>query len=345
MEMAITLSGEAQAYISRLENEVIQLRTSLQDTALKFQKSEKEVITLQAKNEILEEKLRLALYRQFGRGTEQFTGKGQLNLFTENSDSGEGKAPEIPSLEVKGYKRNKGGRKKLDDKIPRVVVDIDIDKADKHCACGHDLVCIGYDTSEKLVIIPEQVYVVQFHIKKFACKNCEGSGDEEKKAVRSGKIPGNIIPGGIATPELLSFVFTRKYCDYTPYYRQEAGFERIGISISRQDMSNWQLKVHEKIKPLITLLKEELKKGEVMGMDETPVQVMNESGRDNRRLSYMWLARGGPPGKPVIMYEYHESRASENVLPFLEGFSGYLQSDGWGSYTTALKLNLTHRIF
>jgi hypothetical protein len=79
-------------------------------------------------------------------------------------------------------------------------------------------VCIGCDTSEKLVIIPEQVYVVQFQIRKFACKNCEGSGDEEKKAVRSGKIPGNILPGGIATPELLSFIFIKKYCDYTPYY-------------------------------------------------------------------------------------------------------------------------------
>jgi transposase len=338
MEMAITLSGEAQAYISRLENEVIQLKNSLQDTVLKFQKSEKEVITLQAKNGILEEKLRLALYRQFGRGTERFTGKDQLNLFVENLETGrENKAPEAPPVEVKGYERNKPGRKKLDEKIPRVIVEIDIDEEDKYCACGHKLEYIGYDISEKLIIIPEQVFVVQFHIKKFACKNCEGSGDEEKKAVRSGKIPGNIIPGGIATPELLSFVFTKKYCDYLPYYRQEAGFQRIGVSISRQDMSNWQMKIHEKIKPLIKLLKEELKKGEVMGMDETPVQVMNESGRDNRQLSYMWLARGGPPGKPVIIYEYHESRASENVLPFLEGFSGYLQSDGWGSYTTALK--------
>jgi transposase len=122
-----------------------------------------------------------------------------------------------------------------------------------------------------------------------------------------------------------------------PYYRQEAGFQRIGVDISRQDMSNWQLKVHEKINPLTRLLKEELKQGEVMGMDETPVQVMDEPGRGNKQKSYMWLARGGPPGKPVVIYEYHESRASENVLPFLEGFSGYLQSDGWGSYATALK--------
>jgi transposase len=37
-------------------------------------------------------------------------------------------------------------------------------------------------------------------------------------------------------------------------------------------------------------------------MDETPVQVMNEKERDNRQLSYMWLARGGPSGKPVSIY-------------------------------------------
>jgi hypothetical protein len=36
------------------------------------------------------------------------------------------------------------------------------------------------------------------------------------------------MPGSIATPELLGYIFTKKYCDYTPYYRQEAAFERIG---------------------------------------------------------------------------------------------------------------------
>jgi transposase len=51
----------------------------------------------------------------------------------------------------------------------------------------------------------------------------------------------------------------------------------------------------------------------------------------------MWLARGGPPDKPALFYEYHETRASENVISFLEGFKGYLQTDGWGSYNTAIK--------
>ncbi|AEF83649.1 transposase IS66 [Treponema primitia ZAS-2] len=103
--------------------------------------------------------------------------------------------------------------------------------------------CIGEDTTERLVIIPEQVYVVQYHIKKYACRNCEGSGDESRAAVRSGKTPATLIPGSsnlwfAATPGLLSYVFVKKYADYVPYYRQEAGFKRIGVELSRQDMSN-----------------------------------------------------------------------------------------------------------
>ncbi len=72
-------------------------------------------------------------------------------------------------------------------------------------------------------------------------------------------------------------------------------------------------------------------------MDETRVQVHNEPDRPDTRNSYMWLARGGPPGKTVIIYEYHETRGSKNIQSFLDGFKGYLQTDGYEAYVTALK--------
>jgi transposase len=63
--------------------------------------------------------------------------------------------------------------------------------------------------------------------------------------VRTGKAPANIIPGSIATPELLSSVFTKKYCDYVPFYRQEGAFERIRVNLSLQNMAHWQQQVCE----------------------------------------------------------------------------------------------------
>jgi transposase len=151
------------------------------------------------------------------------------------------------------------------------------------------------------------------------------------------------MPGSIATPGLWSVIFTRKYCDYMPFYRQEAAFERIGGNISRQNMDNWQKGVCEKLNPLLSLMKAHLKTGEVINMDETTMQVMNEPGKENKQLSYMWLARGGPPGEIVIWYEYHESRAAKHIVEILSGYSGYLQTDGYEGYETALK-ELTGKI-
>jgi transposase len=51
----------------------------------------------------------------------------------------------------------------------------------------------------------------------------------------------------------------------------------------------------------------------------------------------MWLARGGPPKKKVVWYEYHETRAAYNAKTFLQGYSGYLQTDGYRAYDTAVK--------
>jgi hypothetical protein len=54
----------------------------------------------------------------------------------------------------------------------------------------------------------------------------------------------------------------------------------------------------------------------------------------------MWLARGGPPGKPALWYEYRETREKQHIGELLGGFSGYLQSDGYQSYESAATQDL-----
>jgi transposase len=101
--------------------------------------------------------------------------------------------------------------------------------------------------------------------------------------------------------------------------------------------------VCKRLEPLLTLMKAHLKTGDVINMDETTMKVMDEPGKENKQLSYMWLARGGPPGKKVVWYEYHESRASKHIVEILSGYSGYLQTDGYDAYEKALK-DLTGKI-
>jgi transposase len=81
-------------------------------------------------------------------------------------------------------------------------------------------------------------------------------------------------------------------------------------------------------------------------MDETSVQVMsgiknskakNENTKPDIHTGWMWLACGGPPKKRTVWYEYHASRAGKHAKEFLEGYSGYLQTDGYESYDYAVK--------
>ena len=67
--------------------------------------------------------------------------------------------------------------------------------------------------------------------------------------------------------------------------------------------------------------------------DETPVQVLHEPGRRAQTQSYMWLFRSGEDeGPPIILYKYAPTRAGDNAVEFLEGYSGYLMCDGYSGY-------------
>jgi len=295
--------------------------------------------------EDLQEKLQLALFRKFGRTTESASSILQHNLFEEEAASQDETPKAAGSVtKVEAHTRKKQGRKPLSKDLPRVDVLYDIPEEEKHCGCGHELSKIDEEISEKLKIIPEQVFVERHIRPKYACRNCEGSGDEEKAVFRIAPVEPSIIPKSIVTPELLAFIIVNKFVDHLPFYRQEGRFQRIGASISRQNMSNWQQKAYEVLLPLKELFKSQILTGNVINMDETTVQVMGEDGKANTSKSYMWLARGGPAATPVIYYEYHCSRSSEYASQFLSEFKGYLQTDGYAGYDKTLKdrADITH---
>ena len=93
------------------------------------------------------------------------------------------------------------------------------------------------------------------------------------------------------------------------------------------------------VQPIINLLRDHLLANDTMQMDETTVQVLNEEKKATSSKSYMWVQRGGPPGKPIILFDYDPSRASTVPLRLLEGFKGYLQVDGYEGYAAVVKAN------
>ena len=53
----------------------------------------------------------------------------------------------------------------------------------------------------------------------------------------------------------------------------------------------------------------------------------------------MRVRRGGPPGKPVILFNYEPTQSGKVTWRRTEDFTGYLQSDGYSGYDAVGRRN------
>ena len=294
---------------------------------------EAEVARLSVENEALHDELEALKRRFFGRSSEHIDGNDQGQLFDEpdEAENDEHREP-IHRSEVRSHTRRNGGRKPLPAHLEREEVLLDIPEDEKQCACGHELTRIGEEVSEKLEVKPARFVVKRYVRPKYACSHCEGSGDEDRPAVRIARMPGAVIERGIATPTLLAFIIVNKYVDSMPLARQESSFARLGVELPRQRMADWIMAVAEAASGVTEHLLHDLRAGPILLVDETTVQVLNEEDRADTSRSYMWVGYGGPPQKPVVYYRYATGRATSEAKTLIDGFSGYLQTDGYEAY-------------
>lgn len=308
---------------------------------------------------VLEEQLRLATHKRFGSSSETFD-PDQLGLFNEAETIAQSApADTVAEITVPEHTRQKSGRKPLADHLPRVRVEHDIPAADKMCPCGSgcERPRIGEVVTEQSDIIPAQVQVLQHVRFKYGpCRQCDGVFPEiepqteasqvavppespptpeaapEPRAIIVAPLPPQPIPKSNASPGTCAYITIAKYADGLPLYRLETILARSGLVISRATMAAWMIRLGQLIVPLMNLMDEIQCAYDVLQMDETTVQVLKEDGRAAQSKSRMWVRRGGPPGQPIILFNYETTRSGAVAWRLLEYFRGYLQSDGYSGY-------------
>ena len=119
-----------------------------------------------------------------------------------------------------------------------------------------------------------------------------------------------------------------------PLYRQEVALKRIGVELPRSTLASWMVKVGRLAQPLIHLIHDEILATGFVQADETRFQVLKEPGRKATSLSYLWVLRAGGRARPAVVYHYDPSREGEVAERLLEGFQGYLQTDGYSGYNS-----------
>lgn len=279
----------------------------------------------------LREQLNLERARRFAARSEKLA-TDQILLFAAVD------CPETPpevaeqQMRIGAHTRKHGGRRALPASLPRVDIVHELSEAERHCPHdGARLDEIGEVVSEQLDIVPAQIRVLRHIRKRYAC-HCG-------QCVKTASLPAQPIPKSLAAPGLLAHITVSKYQDGLPLYRQEEILSRIGVELPRSTLAHWMVEAGVLIQPLINLLRDRLLAYDIVAMDETPVQVLKEPGRRAQSKSYMWLARGGPPDAPAILYDYDPSRGGQVPKRLLEGFHGYLQTDGYEGYRAVVETN------
>ena len=72
----------------------------------------------------------------------------------------------------------------------------------------------------------------------------------------------------------------------------------------RQTLARWVNGASHLLQPLYNLMRDTLFDGPFMHVDEAVVQVLKEKGKQPSSNSYMWVQTCGPPGNPVVIYDY-----------------------------------------
>ena len=216
--------------------------------------------------------------------------------------------------------------------LPRRRIEHPVEPAQAVCAGCPDhppLVQVGEDTCEKLVKLPVQ-YEVQVHVyPQLACQRCH-------EGVTSAPRQDNRLKADVS---VIADVVVKKYVEHQPLYRQQHGFERLDIPISRQTLCDWTGWCSDQVEPIVKAMAQYICAQALVQSDETPVRMQLADGQ--METARLWAY--GLPWAEVV-FDFRTDKSQTGPKEFLQGTAaGFLQTDGGSSYVPVVKaLELSH---
>ena len=316
---------------AELEQNIVELTTEVESQKQKIQ--------------WLEEQFHLLQQKRFGVSSETgMIDDAQMSLFNEAEWTVDEAGDDIPEPDMSKVappkrKKTKGGKDRMVSGLPKEVIDFRLSKEEMICPnCGSELTEVRKTVRKELIVIPAQVKVREYHDAVYTCRNCQRNGIENP--MHTGGSPKPLLRNALVSASFIAYIICRKLVEGIPLYRQEAGFKRRGIRLTRQTMSSWMIRcTGQYLEGVYEILRENLLKRDVIQADETPLQVLHEPRKSPTSDSYMWLYRTGiwDPGSQIVLYDYQDNRRQENPANFLGNFKGFLHTDGYSGYNSVTK--------
>jgi transposase len=187
---------------------------------------------------------------------------------------------------------------------------------------------MGEDVTEELEYVPARVYVKRHIRLKYVCRHCQGSIVQAPVHDH----PINRCSVGVA---FLAYIIVSKYGDHLPLYRLEQIFKRSQIDISRSNMSDWAMRLHRVVQPLIALMLRQILTSAVIHSDDTTLLVQLNGGA---KRCYLWNYLGDH-NAPYTYFDFREGRGRAGPNEILADYTGHLACDAYTGYEELFHIN------
>ncbi len=305
------------------------------------------LVQLRDKNTALSARLASALRELYGRKSQKVSTEQLMLLFAElgaqtpqgggdcapSSDPG-AEAPEQPGQglvpqppEPPKPPRGRRGRAPLPAHLPRETRVVPVAEAERKCPqCGADKKCIGHRTSEVLEFVPAQFRVIEEQREKLACPRCPEQGvttaDSEK-----------VMDRGRPGPGLLASIIVEKFEDAMPLYRQAQQYARFGVSLSPSTLGEWSAFALDVLASVAKRIQERVLGACYLRADDTGMRVLDQDHPAGVKRGHIWAFVGAG----LVAFLYAPDWRAKHPATQLQGFTGYLQGDGYAGYGAMLR--------
>ena len=283
-------------------------------------------------NLLLRAKVERYAHMNFAQKRERFIDPNQATLPFELPEEEKQKI-EAQTTEKISYERKKpaaskhAGRQPLPEHLP--VEEVHIQPEEDTTG----MVCIGTEVTDELEYKPASYFIRRYIRYKYARK------DKEKVVI--GALPSRVIDKGIAGPGLLASILVDKYTDHLPLYRQMQRFKRENIPIAASTLEGWVRQGLNILDILYDHLLKETKAKGYLQADETTIRVQDPNKKGKCHQGYYWVYHCPLDG--TVLFDYQRGRSSGAAGHVLDGFKGYLQTDGYAAYDKiGMRKEVTH---
>lgn len=287
---------------------------------------QEEIQNLKAENSYLQFQIDQMSRLLFGSKRERFIPNKDENQLTLPFEVQEQETPEreqevVAYVREKTKRENHPGRLTLPPHLPveEIVIEPNEDTT--------GLKCIGKEITDQLELVPAKLYIKRFIRPKYI-KPTDDSGLNHEGVIAD--LPTFPIEKGIAGPGMLAQIMVDKFVDHLPIYRQIERFKRESIQIPSSTLNGWQESVCNLLEPLYETLKHRVLSQGYLQVDETPIQVLDQTKKGKTHRGYHWVYYS--PLEKTVFFDYNNGRSREGPTRLLKDFKGYLQTDGYNVY-------------